>query len=181
MRTKDFSVIFAMAAAMVVLYLVNLISLGWLNHFGLQPRSLFGLVGIFTSPFLHGSFFHLLGNLLTFVPLAVMTALTGKRNFMTATVIIVLLGGALTWLMGRDANHIGASGLVFGLWSFVISYAYQRKDIKSIALAFVVLILFTGLPMGLIPRAGISFEGHFFGFIAGILAAKIILKINPDK
>jgi membrane associated rhomboid family serine protease len=181
MRTREISFIFVLSMAMVACYVANLITLGWLNTLGLHPRSFMGLLGIFTSPFLHASFFHLLGNLLTFVPLAVMTALSGKRNFIYASLIIVILGGAMTWLMGRDANHIGASGLVFGLWAFVVSYAYQRRDFKSICMAILVLVLFTGLPMGLIPRPGVSFEGHLFGLIAGIIAAKIIMKMKPGN
>lgn len=180
-RTLDFNLIFGLSLAMLVGYLVNIVSFGWLNSLGLQPRSLTGLLGVVTGPFLHASFFHLLGNLLTFVPLAIMTSLSGKRNFINASLIIVFVGGLLTWLLGRDANHVGASGWIFGLWSFVVCYAYQKRDFKSITMAILVLLLFTGLPLGLIPRPGVSFEGHLFGLIAGIIAAKIIMKINQNN
>lgn len=178
MRTSDFRLVLGLFIAMVAGYVLNLATFGWLNHFGLVPRTLSGLVGIFASPFLHANFFHLLGNMLTFVPLAVMTAWTGKRNLAFASIFIIVVGGLLTWLMGRDATHIGASGWVFGLWAFVVTLGVVRRDIKSIGLAILVLVLFTGLPMGLIPRVGISFEGHLFGMISGFLAARLIIKLD---
>lgn len=178
MRTSDFRLIGVLVLAMAAGYLLNLVTLGWLNHFGLIPRTFTGLLGIVSSPFLHSGFFHLLGNVMTFIPLAAMTALTGKRNFEFASVFIVVIGGALTWLIGRDAIHVGASGWVFGLWAFVVTYGVFKRDLKSIGLAILVLILFTGLPLGLIPRQGVSFEGHLFGMIAGFLAARLLIKLN---
>ena len=109
MRTSDFRLVAGLFIAIVAAYLLNLATFGWMNHFGIIPRTLPGLIGVVTSPFLHGSFFHLLGNMLTFVPLAVMTAWTGKRHLEFASVFIIVVGGLLTWLLGREANHIGAS------------------------------------------------------------------------
>jgi len=178
MRTSDFRLVVGLFVAMVAGYLLNVVTFGWANHFGVIPRTFPGLLGIVTSPFLHANFFHFLGNMLTFVPLAVLTAWTGKRHLAFASVFIVLVGGLLTWLMGREANHIGASGWVFGLWAFVVTYGVFQRDFKSIGLAILVLILFTGIPLGLIPRQGVSFEGHIFGMIAGFLAARLIIKLN---
>ncbi|MBI6885161.1 rhomboid family intramembrane serine protease [Pseudomonas putida] len=178
MRISDYRLVLGLFLAMVGGYLLNLATMGWLNSFGIIPRSMGGLIGIVSSPFLHASFFHLLGNVMTFVPLAVMTAWTGKRNFEFASLFIIVIGGLLTWLMGRDANHIGASGWIFGLWAFVVTYGIFKRDIKSIVLAILVVVLFTGLPLGLIPRQGISFEGHIFGMIAGFLAARLLIRMN---
>lgn len=178
MRTADFRLLAGLFMVMVAGYLINLVTFGWANHFGIIPRSFHGLIGIVTSPFLHANFFHFLGNMMTFVPLAVMTAWTGKRHLAFAILFIVITGGLLTWLMGRDANHIGASGLIFGLWAFVVAQGWYKRDFKSIGLAVLVLILFTGLPLGLIPRQGVSFEGHLFGMIAGFIAARVIIKMN---
>lgn len=178
MRTSDFRLVVGLFVAMVAGYLLNVATLGWANHFGIVPRTFSGLLGVITSPFLHANFFHFLGNMLTFVPLAVMTAWTGKRHLAFASVFIVVVGGLLTWLVGREANHIGASGWVFGLWAFVVTYGVFKRDFKSIGLAILVLILFTGLPLGLIPRQGVSFEGHIFGMIAGFFAARLIIKLN---
>lgn len=178
MRTSDFRLVVGLFALMVAGYLLNLATFGWANHFGIIPRTMPGLVGIATSPFLHANFLHFLGNMLTFVPLAVMTAWTGKRHLAFASVFIVIVGGLLTWIVGRDANHIGASGWIFGLWAFVVSYGWYKRDFKSIGLAILVLILFTGLPLGVIPRQGVSFEGHIFGMVAGFIAARLIIKLN---
>jgi membrane associated rhomboid family serine protease len=175
MRTSDWRLIIALAAGMACIMVANTITSGWLNNFGIIPRTTNGLIGVLFSPFLHAGWAHLLSNLSAFIPLALMSSMTGKGHFIKSSLIIIILGGLLTWLMGRGASHVGASGWVFGLWAFVIANGVFRRDLKGIGLAVLVAIVFATMPLGLIPRHGVSFEGHLFGLVAGMIAAKALI------
>jgi len=153
-----------------------------LEQFGLVPRTARGLVGIFAMPFLHGDISHIIGNT---IPLAVtLLLLAGSRANSSAIVfLITLLGGAGLWVFGREALHIGASGLVFGLIAFHICSGFFERRIKSIILAFVVGGLYAGtLLNGVLPfQKGVSWDGHLIGAVAGALVALITAKMlaNP--
>jgi len=142
------------------------------ERLGLVPREVRGLDGIVTMPFLHKDFTHLLSNT---VPLMVtLLLLTGSRANSTFIVLAtVVLGGVLLWVFGRDARHIGASGLVFGLIGFHIAFGFFEKRLRSIAIAIVVGLLYSGtLLQGVLPlQSGVSWDGHLFGAIAGGIIA----------
>ncbi|GAA5506482.1 rhomboid family intramembrane serine protease [Novipirellula caenicola] len=142
-----------------------------LNQFGLLPRTLRGLAGIGLMPFLHASFGHLIANT---IPLAILLGLTvASRQRAWPVVVAILIGnGVLLWLFGRSANHIGASGLVFGLIAYLITVGIREKQIASIAVAILVGMLFGGtLLTGILPRwnSVISWDGHLFGGICGLI------------
>ncbi len=142
-----------------------------LEQLGLVPRTLSGLVGILTMPFLHVDIQHLISNS---IPLFVLLCLlAGSRSSSFKTVIaIAFTGGLLLWFFGRSAVHIGASGLIFGLMSFLIAAGYFERQLKSIAIAMLVGFLYGGtLFSGMIPKSGVSWDGHLFGALAGILIA----------
>jgi membrane associated rhomboid family serine protease len=123
-----------------------------LNSLGVRPRTMGGLVGIVAAPFLHENLGHILSNT---VPLFILLVLlAGSRARSWAVVIdIVLLGGSLLWLFGRSADHIGASGLVFGLMTFLIASGYFERRIMPLLIAFVVGFLYGGtLLFGALPR-----------------------------
>ena len=148
-----------------------------LERFGLIPRRGAGLFGIFFMPFLHGSLGHIISNT---VPLFVlMLLLAGSRP---SSVIIVasvtFLSGLLLWLFGRRIIHIGASGLVFGLITFLIFYGLFEKRILSIIVSLLVGFLYGGsLFTGVMPgQAGISWDGHFCGAAAGIIIAWLVTR-----
>ena len=143
-----------------------------LREFGLIPRTLQGLPGIVTSPFLHGSFFHLLGNTISFISFAFFLALLEGEKMFSKLFFIVLIGGVLTWLFGRSANHIGASGLIFGMWGYMLLSGWFSRKIQYIFVSFILIGLYSGMVFGLFPlRSGVSFESHIFGFIAGVFVA----------
>lgn len=143
-----------------------------LRDFGLIPRTLMGLPGIFTSPFLHGSIFHLLGNTFSFIIFAIFLALLEGEKMFEKLFFIVLIGGVLTWLFARSANHIGASGLIFGLWAYILLSAWFTRKIAYMLVSFILIGMYSGMVFGLLPlRSGISFESHIFGFIAGAFVA----------
>lgn len=151
-----------------------------LNSWGVYPRSFWGLIGIPLMPFLHGGFFHLCGNT---VSLAVLMFLlvSSQKNHWPIVGAIVLINGALVWLLARGQNaegelmnHIGASGLVFGLMGFLILNGFLEKRLVSIGVALLVGFLFGGTMIsGIIPKidSQVSWEGHLFGVVAGAAVA----------
>lgn len=144
---------------------------------GIQPRSLVGLVGIVASPFLHFSIYHLLMNSVPFAILGGLICLQDKKLFIEVSLIVMIVSGLAVWLIARSSVHAGASGLIFGYLGFLLASGWYAKNIQSIVIAFVVLIYYGGMILGVLPlRAYISWESHLFGFFAGVLAAKINAK-----
>lgn len=144
-----------------------------LNQYGLRPRNLYGLVGVVTMPFLHGNFSHLIGNT---IPLFVLLALlAGSRASSWLIVgLIVLLGDSLLWLFSfnGDAVHVGASGLIYGLATFLVLAGLLERRVLSLFIALLVGFLFgTSMLAGLVPKTGVSWDGHLYGAIAGALVA----------
>ncbi len=153
--------------------LVNILAGQRLLTFGIVPRTPEGLIGIPLSPFLHDGLAHLLANT---VPLAVLGGLVvvrGRRSLMAVTAFIVLVGGAGVWLFARPSVHIGASGLVFGYFSYLIAGGWYNRSPLSIVLAVLVIFFYGGLIWGILPATPrVSWEGHLFGLVAGILLAR---------
>lgn len=149
-----------------------------LENLGLVPRTLRGLTGIIAMPFLHGDFKHLLGNT---VPLAVtMMLLAGSRaNSGGIVILITLLCGIGLWLFGREALHIGASGVVFGLIAFHVFAGIFEKRVQSVLISVIVGLLYASTVIkGVIPfQRGVSWEGHLIGAIAGAIVALITAKM----
>jgi membrane associated rhomboid family serine protease len=143
-----------------------------MSHWGIFPREWDGLIGIVTAPFIHGSWEHLISNS---VPLFVTTTIIYffyKRVALPSFFLIYLLTGALVWIFGRSVYHIGASGIVYGLISFIFGSGLFRRNIKSIILALIVTVLYSGYLNGVLPlKEGISWESHLLGGIVGLLVA----------
>jgi membrane associated rhomboid family serine protease len=148
---------------------------GGLNQFGIFPRQIAGLRGILFAPFLHGGFAHLIANTVPFATLGWLVMLRRTADFWVVTAIAIGVGGLGTWLLGTPGCHIGASGVIFGYLGYLISRGYFERRIGSVLFSLVVLLLYGGLLWGVLPlRIGISWEGHLFGFIGGIIAAKLL-------
>ena len=146
-----------------------------LNYLGILPRNPFGLIGIPFAPFLHGDFNHLLLNTFPLFFLTNFVLLSGYQVFYQVTAIVVVLSGVGIWLFGRRAIHLGASSLVMGYWSYLMVNAYSQPSIITIALGLISVYYFGGLFMMLVPgEKGVSWEGHVFGFLAGVAAAFMI-------
>jgi len=161
-----------------VLWIVHILNriVGYkLNILGVHPRSLFGLVGIVAHPFLHGSFSHLLLNTIPLFLLMNFVLIGGVDQWICVTSIIVVISGALTWAFGRDAIHVGASTVIMGYFGFLIVSAYYNPSFLTVILSLISVYYFGGLFLALIPKgeSNVSFEGHIFGFIAGIAAIYI--------
>ena len=153
---------------------------GMLDRFGIRPRNLGGLWGIGAAPLLHGGWAHLLANTIPFVVLAWLVMLRRTRDFFLVTAIVVLLGGLGVWLIGGPGTvHIGASGLIFGYVGYLFGRGYFERSFGSILLALIVAVVYGSVLWGVLPgQRGISWEGHLAGFLAGVLAAKLVTPSN---
>jgi len=143
---------------------------------GIRPRDVDGLVGIVAAPFLHGSWGHLIANSVPFVVLGGLVLLRGRALWTGVTVFVMLAGGALTWLVGRSANHIGASGVVFGYLGFLVAAAVLERSGRAVLGGVVAVLLYGGMIWGVLPRGTVSWEGHLFGLLAGVGAAVMLAR-----
>ena len=143
--------------------------------FGLIPREVEGLDGIVAMPLLHGSFEHLASNTPPLLVMGALLAATATRALVAVNAVIVAGGGALVWLFGTAAIHVGASGLVFGWFGFLVARALVDRSPVTLGAAAVVGLLYGAMIWGVLPgRPGVSWEGHLFGFLAGAAAAVLI-------
>ena len=141
------------------------------NALGIYPRSWHGWIGILFSPILHGNVNHLFLNSIPLFVLINFVLLHGYDVFYYVTAIIVVLSGVATWIFGRRALHIGASGLISGYFGYLMTNAYHQQTSINIGLLLISLYYFGGILSDLIPDdASTSWEGHVFGFLAGLSA-----------
>lgn len=146
-----------------------------LGIWGIHPRSTEGLIGIFVWPFLHASMSHLIANTLPLAILSWFVLLRGFKDYFVATLGITVVAGIAIWLLARPAIHIGASGLIFGYFGFLVAAAWYEKSFKSFVIAILTVFLYGGIVWGIIPQGPqISWEGHLFGLLAGVLMASYL-------
>lgn len=149
---------------------------------GILPRNLSGLVGVLTSPLIHGGFSHLISNTAPLVFMGLGIFYFYPKVAYKVFTIIYLGTGILVWLFAREVYHIGASGIIYGFVSFLFFSGIFRKDNRSIALALVVILFYGGLIWGVLPvEQGVSWESHLFGAIVGVIAAFLFRKVDPPK
>jgi membrane associated rhomboid family serine protease len=154
-----------------VIHLVNVLLRYRLNILGVYPRSGWGLIGIPCFSFLHGSFNHLFFNSIPLIVLINFMLLSGMQKFIHISLTIMLISGVALWLVGRRAIHVGASCLVMGYFGYLLVNAYQHPSLLTIILAIVCLYYFGSLLGGFFPtQEKVSWEGHIFGFLAGLIA-----------
>ncbi len=156
------------------------LGLGWL---GVYPRHPGGIKGIFTSPFVHSlDWMHLANNS---APLFVSTAMIlffFRKVAYKAIFLIYILTGLGVWLFGRSVLHIGASGVIYGLVSFIFWNGIFRRSIKSIVLALIIMLLYSSMILGILPnQPGISWESHLIGGIIGILVSFVFRNELEDE
>ncbi|HYH09700.1 MAG TPA: rhomboid family intramembrane serine protease [Thermoanaerobaculia bacterium] len=144
-------------------------------HHGIEPRAIRGLDGIVFAPFIHADFPHLLANTLPLLILGAIALLRGRRDFVFVAVASALIGGAGTWLFGAgDAAHVGASGIIFGLFGYLVfRTVFDRRWSSAIVTVVVILLYGSAMLASLIPEEAVSWSGHFFGFAGGVFAARV--------
>lgn len=172
---RPYVIVALVAAAMWVAELVDLIPGTPFDSWGIQPRRLDGLVGIPLAPFLHSGFGHLLANTLPFVILGGAIAAGGIGRWLKVTLIVGVVSGVGVWLFAAPGTiHLGASGLVFGYLTYLLSRGIIARRALWILGGLVAFLVYGGVLWGLLPRPGVSFTGHLFGAIGGVLAAWVL-------
>jgi membrane associated rhomboid family serine protease len=168
-------VIGVLLAAMWVVEIVDLVPGTPFDRWGVRPRTLRGLFGIVFAPFLHVSFAHLIANTIPFLVLGAAIALGGVRQTLEVTVIVVFVSGLGIWLFGAgNSVHLGASGLVFGYLTYLVTRGVIARNPWWILGGVIVLAFYGGLLWGLLPTPRVSWLGHVFGAIGGVLAAWVL-------
>ncbi len=160
---------------MVAIHIVNTFTDGSLVNFGIIPKDPGTLPFIFTAPFIHGSWGHLLNNLFGMGVFSALCLIRGVRFYVLSSLIIIVSTGVCVWLVGRPNIHVGASGWIFGLWSLSIAMAWFQRSFVNIAIAVFVALFYGGMAFGVLPsNPNISFESHLFGAISGVLCAYLM-------
>lgn len=156
-----------------IVEIVDVISGSRVQDAGINPRTVDGLWGILFAPVLHDDWAHLIANTVPLLVLGFLVMLSGLGRGLAATGIIWIVAGIGTWLIGgSNSNHIGASGLVFGFIAYLLTRGIFTRNLGQLALGVVVFVLYGGALWGVLPSTpGISWQGHMFGAVGGVLAA----------
>jgi membrane associated rhomboid family serine protease len=173
--TRQALVLGGLVAVMWGIELVDTVLGGQLDRFGIWPRQSRGLVGIFCAPFLHGGFRHLISNTLPFLVLGWLIMAKDWSEWLVVSIVVAGISGLGTWIFGSNGVHIGASGVIFGYFGFLLARTWFERTVGSLVMATLVVAMFGGMIWGILPiRTGISWEGHLFGLLGGIAAAAMI-------
>ncbi len=153
------------------------------SGFGIYPLKVRGLPGIAFSPFIHSDFRHLFNNSLPLFLLSLALFYFYSEIALKVFSLTFIITGALVWIGGREAWHIGASGMVYGLASFLFFSGIIRKYFRLVALSLLIVFLYGGMVWGIFPGIydNISWESHMLGFLSGIFLAIIYRKQGPQS
>lgn len=171
-----FLVIIALVELISNLFNINFVQLG------IYPRETFGLIGVFTSPLIHSNLNHLYSNAIPLLVLGTALFYFYPKSSKKITLIIYIFTNILVWIFARESYHIGASGIVYGLFSVLFFSGIFRKDRRAITLSVLTIFLYGGIAYGIFPtKEGISWESHLFGFLIGIFTAYFFRKKDSYK
>jgi membrane associated rhomboid family serine protease len=176
-------ILLALVALMWAVEVVDVAADLQLDQYGIEAREPEGLDGIVTAPFLHVGFAHLLGNTIPFVIMGLLIAFEGARRLLAVFAIVALVSGLGTWLVAPEGSiHVGASGVVFGFATYLIARGWFNRRIGQVAIGLVVVVVWGGVLLGgLQPREGISWQGHLFGAIGGLVAARVLARGDAQR
>jgi len=172
-RRTAIYIVIALVALMWALEIADVAVDHRLDRYGIEPRDPDGLDGVVAGPFLHVGFGHLIANTIPFVALGVVIAFEGPLRLVGVTAIVAIFSGLGTWLVApADTIHLGASGVVFGYATYLMARGFFNRRAGEIAIGAAVAVLWGGALLGgLEPQRGISWQGHVFGALGGVLAA----------
>lgn len=154
-----------------------------LRSYGIIPRTVHGLPGLFFSPFLHAGVGHLFSNSMALAPLLFFALVYSRKSALKAIVFIALVGGAGIWLFGMSHTvHIGSSGVIFGLIGYLMAIGLFRRKLSALLVSLIVAFYYGWALSGLfIVVPGVSWSAHFFGFLAGVAAAWVTRNDSVSK
>ena len=177
-RTEGIRLLAAVVALMWIVEVVNTLDSNGLDTDGIYARNVGRLWGIFTAPFIHASFAHLIGNTIPFVFMGVFIALRGAGRLALVTGIVILIGGLGTWLIAPSGSlTIGASGVVFGYATYLLARGVFNRSVVELLIGVIVGVVWGGaLISSLVPHPHISWQGHLCGGIGGVVAAWVLAR-----
>lgn len=147
------------------------------RELALVPREPGALLGVVTMPLVHASLSHLLANLPPFLMLSALVLIGSPRYYLITTALIVVIAGLLLWLLGRAGFHVGASGLIFGYFGFLLGRGYYDRKAGPVLLAALTAFLYGGMLWGVLPtEPGVSWDGHLTGLVAGVVTSRLVLQ-----
>ena len=169
---QQLNIVITLVAILTIIEVINFLTFRSLVQFGILPRNLLSLPFIFTAPFIHGGLWHFFSNI---IPLGVFSFLLlqhGKTRFYMVTVTCILLTGISVWLFARSASHVGASGLIYSYFGYLLFAGIISRELKLIVISIVVGFIYGGMVFGVLPvHAYVSWESHLFGLLSGIICA----------
>jgi membrane associated rhomboid family serine protease len=160
-----------------LLWLIELVNFAIFNHglsiYGIHPRNTQYLLGILLAPLLHGSFAHLTANTPPFIALGWLVLARDRTEFFIISLVVTITSGLGAWLFGASNSvHVGASGVIFGYFGFLLARGFFDRKLVSMLLSLIVGAIYGYLIFGVLPvQMGVSWQGHLFGFIGGVLTA----------
>jgi len=178
--TRFIPIVAFIALSWLVLLANNLLWNGHLNQHGIIPRSSGGVAGIVCSPFLHASAMHLAANTVPLLILGGVVCARSRSEFMMVAVVGTLLSGTLTWILARRGCHIGASGLIFCFFGYLVSLACFRRTFGTLIVSLVCVLVYGGMVKGILPSSTpVSWESHLAGLVSGVVIAWAGSKTKP--
>lgn len=175
---RKFQIVLTLLAILWFIEIADLLILGGnLDGFGIRPRSLQGLAGIFIAPFLHGGISHLASNSMPFLVLSLLIISESRADYFAVSLVCTLSSGLGTWLIApSNTVHVGASGVIFGYFGYLLFKGIFHKKIIPLAISILLLVYYGSMLFGVLPfltLPGISWQAHLFGFLGGVLCAKL--------
>jgi membrane associated rhomboid family serine protease len=175
-RFDGMRVLAVLVAVMWVSEIVDSVAGNSLDQYGIEPRDADGLIGIFTAPFLHLGFGHLISNTIPLVTMGLAIAFAGAMRVIAVTTVVAAVSGVGIWITAPENSvTIGASGVVFGYATYLVSRGAFTRRLVDLGVGLVVIVFWGGALLGgLLPEQGISWQGHLFGAIGGVVAARMV-------
>ena len=185
MKRKNLKSLKFSAIILIIIWSVKLFEIVFdydFTEYGVLPRKFNGLIGILFSPLIHSDVNHLLNNSLPVIILCLLIFNFYSQIAKKIFIYLYFISGLWLWCIGRESFHIGASGLIYAMASFLFFSGILRKNSQLSAVALLVIFIYGGLFWGLFPiHKNVSWEGHLTGFIAGILVSFIFRKDGPKR
>jgi membrane associated rhomboid family serine protease len=173
------SIVLALVSVLWIVQLIQFFGLFDFSGYGNWPQHIEGLKGILFSPFIHGSFEHLISNTLPILVLFTVLLNAYPKVALPVLVFVHLVSGTLVWLLAPDTGiHIGISGIIYGIACFLIASGLFRRDRNSTTIAILVTLVYGGMIMGFLPRNGVSWQSHLYGALSGVAVAFLFRKTN---